>query len=159
MGNGLKERHHFSFDNNIVHRKIGDKQNIAFPLLVGILTSTSKISRKFLSIVVQHLHSSETDEWAHFPSDAFWWYTHEQHTEFRIFFFMIMHNHVMNCKILINNNDNNGGTHTKPVLLAVVCPLAATSAAYNCAHELCYVATSTIRGWPALSKKGHEEQR
>ena len=68
----LKERRHFSFDSNIVHRNFDDKQNIPFPLLVGILTSTSKSSRKLLSIFFQHHLSSETDEWAHFPSDAFW---------------------------------------------------------------------------------------
>ena len=48
----LKERRHFSFVGNIVQRNVNDKQNIAFPLLVGILTSTSKSSRRLLSIVV-----------------------------------------------------------------------------------------------------------
>ena len=68
----LKEWYHFSIVSNIVHQNVDDIQNIAFPLLVGILTSTSKSLRTLLSIVVQHLLSSETDEWAHFPSDAFW---------------------------------------------------------------------------------------
>ena len=71
----LIERHDSSFVSNIVHRNVDDKQNIAFPLLVRILTSTSKSLRKLLSIVVQHLLSLETDEWAHFPSDSFWSYT------------------------------------------------------------------------------------
>ena len=44
----LKERHHFSIVSNIVHRNVDDKQNIAFPLLAGILTSTSKSSRIIL---------------------------------------------------------------------------------------------------------------
>ena len=82
----LKERHHLSFVSNILHRNVDGKQNIAFPLLVGILTSTSKSSRKLLSIVVQHLLSSETDEWAHFPSDAFWWYTPTNSTLNYLFF-------------------------------------------------------------------------
>ena len=55
----------------IENRNVDDKHNIAFPLLVGILTSTSKSLRKLLSIVVQHLLSPTTDEWSHFPSDAF----------------------------------------------------------------------------------------
>ena len=67
----LKERRHFSFVSNIFNRNAESKQNIAFPLLVGILTLTSMSSRKLLSIVVQHLLSSETDEWANFSSDAF----------------------------------------------------------------------------------------
>ena len=36
----LKERHYFSFVSNILHGNVDDKQNIAFPLLVGILIST-----------------------------------------------------------------------------------------------------------------------
>ena len=44
-----KERHHFSFDSNIVHRNVDEKENIAFPLLADILTLTSKSSRKLLS--------------------------------------------------------------------------------------------------------------
>ena len=46
-----KERRHFSFVSNIIYRNFGDKQNIAFPLLVDILTSTSQTLRKLLSIV------------------------------------------------------------------------------------------------------------
>ena len=41
----LKGRHHLSFDSNIVHRNVDEKQNIAFPLLVAILTSTYKFSQ------------------------------------------------------------------------------------------------------------------
>ena len=82
----LKERHHFSFVSNNLHRNVNDKQNIAFPLLVGILTSTSKSSRKLQSIDVQHLLSSETDEWAHFLSDAFWCYTPTNSTLNYVFF-------------------------------------------------------------------------
>ena len=78
--------HHFSFDSNIIHRNVDDKQIIAFPLFVGILTSTSKSLRKLLSIIVQHLLSSETDEWAHFPSDTFCWYTPTNSTLNYIFY-------------------------------------------------------------------------
>ena len=42
----LKETHHFVFVNNIVHQNVDDKQNIAFPLLVGILAST-RVRRSF----------------------------------------------------------------------------------------------------------------
>ena len=56
----LKGRHHYFFVSNIVHRNVDDKQNIAFPLFLGILTLNSKSSRKLLSIVVQHLLSTET---------------------------------------------------------------------------------------------------
>ena len=37
-----------------------------------------------------------------------------------------------------------------PVPLVALRPLATTSAAYNWVHELNYVDTSSIRGWPAL---------
>ena len=42
----LREGHYFFLDSNIIHRNIGDKQNIAFPQLVGILTSSS-VMRNF----------------------------------------------------------------------------------------------------------------
>ena len=38
--------------------------------------------------------------------------------------------------ILVHLVNNNGGTYTKPVPFAALCPLATTSAAYNCAQEL-----------------------
>ena len=65
---------------------VDEKQKISFLVLDGIVTSTSRNSRKLLSFFVQYHLSSETDEWAHFPSDAFWWYTPTNRTLNNVFF-------------------------------------------------------------------------
>ena len=65
---------------------VDEKQKISFLLLDGILTSTSRNSRKLLLIVVQHLLFSQTEKWAHFPSITFWWYTLTNSTLNYVFF-------------------------------------------------------------------------
>ena len=61
-----------------------------------------------------------------------------------------IHDNAQPLNQLLNTSNNKGGTHTKLVSLAALRPLPTTRDAFNCAHELCYADTSSIRGWQVL---------